>query len=239
MVHAATVSVVVPARNEARRLPATLDALLEAASATPAGVEIVVVDNDSDDGTWDVLAAYVERGVKRVDCPEHGAARARNAGAAATFGEILVFVDADTRVSSLALARVIGHCERGALAGICRLGTFDGGLRARLWWTFWNAVRRLPLRRAKAMPAFMFVTRAAYELYGPFDTGVAIGEEWPILAGVYGDERRRFVFDRSLEAASSSRRMELQRFGYLRNFLKYVWAVLHRSGRVHYTDRLR
>ena len=35
------------------------------------------------------------------------------------------------------------------------------------------------------------------------------------------------------------RRMEMQSFGYTRNFAKYVWAILHFSGRVHYTDRYR
>ena len=128
---------------------------------------------------------------------------------------------------------------RVRVAGICRLGTFDGGSRARLWWTFWNAVRHLPLPRAKAMPAFMFCTREAFDRYGPFDESVAIGEEWPILAGVYAAEPQRFVYDRRVLAWSSSRRMQLVRFGFVANFAKYVWAVLHRRGRVHYTDTVR
>jgi hypothetical protein len=33
--------------------------------------------------------------------------------------------------------------------------------------------------------------------------------------------------------------MELQTFGYLRVFLRYQWAVLHRSGRSGYGDHLR
>ena len=85
----------------------------------------------------------------------------------------------------------------------------------------------------------MFCTRTAFDLFGPFDERVRIGEEWPILAGVYRTRRSQFIYDRTLTALTSSRRMELQECGYLRTFAKYVWAVLHPSGRVAYTDQVR
>ena len=81
-------------------------------------------------------------------------------------------------------------------------------------------MRRLPLPRAKAMPACMFCTREAFDEFGPFDERVAIGEEWPILAGLYRARPRRFVYDRAITALSSGRRMELQRFGYTRTFAR-------------------
>lgn len=89
------------------------------------------------------------------------------------------------------------------------------------------------------MPALMFCTAEVFDELGPFDEDVAIGEEWPILASLYRLRPHRFVYDRSLTGLSSSRRMERQAFGYTRTFLKYVWAILHRSGRVNYTDRIR
>ena len=132
-----------------------------------------------------------------------------------------------------------GVDEQGYEAGITRLGALDGGRRARCWWAFWNAVRRLPLPRAKAMPACMFCTREAFDEFGPFDERVAIGEEWPILAGLYRARPRRFVYDHAITALSSGRRMELQRFGYTRTFARYVWAVLSFRGRVDYPDHVR
>jgi hypothetical protein len=33
--------------------------------------------------------------------------------------------------------------------------------------------------------------------------------------------------------------MELQPFGYLRTFLRYLWAVAHISGRLDYRDHCR
>ena len=52
-------SLIVPAHDEAARLPATLQALHAAASATvgPDGYEIVVVDDASSDGTGEVASA--------------------------------------------------------------------------------------------------------------------------------------------------------------------------------------
>jgi len=74
---------------------------------------------------------------------------------------------------------------------------------------------------------------------GPFDERVVISEEWPILAGLYRRRPRRLVYERTLVARTSSRRMELRRFGYLRTFCKYVWAILMPAGRRVYSDHVR
>jgi glycosyltransferase involved in cell wall biosynthesis len=241
------VTVVVPARNEEALIGSTLESILrsradfEATSGPEDAVEILVVDNASTDRTPEVLHRYAESaGVRRLDCSPRGAAHARNLGARAARGDILIFLDADTHLPPEAIRRVFDHCRLGLFeAGFTRLGALDGGLSARAWWAFWNAVRRLPLARAKAMPACMFCTRAAFEEFGPFDERVAIGEEWPILAGLYRSRPRRLIYDRSLVALSSGRRMELQRFGYVRTLAKYGWAIVSFRGRVHYHDGIR
>ncbi|MGW5229601.1 glycosyltransferase [Nocardia niigatensis] len=233
-----TLSVIVPARNEEAALGETLRALLDAAAAVGPehDIDILVVDSASTDGT---AALARSLGVRVVESALPGAARARNLGARHAHGELLVFVDADTHVPADALARVLAHHRNGADGGLTRLAGLDGGLRARLWWLFWDHVRLLPLARAKAMSAFMFCTREAFDAFGPFDEQVQISEEWPVLSGLWRARRTRFVHDRELTVRSSSRRMQLQRFGYTRTFAKYVWAVLHPSGRAHYTDTVR
>ncbi len=67
------------------------------------------------------------------------------------------------------------------------------------------------------MPAFMSCDRAHFEMYGPFDESSVTAEEWPLTGAAYRHHRERFLYDRSLTARTSSRRMELQPFGYLRN----------------------
>ena len=88
------VSVIVPARNEARRLPGLLRAL--AASTPP--FELVVVDDGSTDGT-DELARVAGATVVRSEPPNGwtGKAAACQRGADSARGEVLVFLDADTR----------------------------------------------------------------------------------------------------------------------------------------------
>lgn len=237
-----TVSVIIPARNERRLIGGTLDRILHSARHFHRdAVEVIVVDNASSDGTWELLLSYAASDdVIAVRHDQLGAAQARNRGRRSASGEILVFVDADTWIQPDCLQRIVNHCRiDGIEAGIIRLAGSDGGLRARLWWLFWEHVRRLPIPRAKAMPAVMFCRNHVFDEFGPFDEEVAIGEEWPILAGLYRHRPKRFVYDRSMTAFSSSRRMQAGRFGYLRTLLKYVWAILHKSGRINYSDGIR
>ena len=247
------ISIIIPARNEAAQIRGTIEAALAAVdelrraeTAAPADArgidsEVLVVDNASTDATVAVIADLAERRLVRVlECRRVGAAVARNVGAAHAGGDILVFIDADTRVPPHALIRIRELVEEnGYGAGIFRLAAQRPSLRGACWWVFWNVVRLLPLPRAKALPAFMFCTRRVFVCYGPFDETVAIGEEWPILADLYRFEPRRLVYDRALTARTSGRRMEGQAFGYVRTFVKYVAAVLWPSARVNYTDRIR
>jgi 4,4'-diaponeurosporenoate glycosyltransferase len=88
------VSVVVPARDEALRLPRLL-ACLRAASPRPD--EVVVVDDRSTDATAHLARASGAR-VLRVDAPAGwtGKAWACWRGAQVASGDVLVFLDADT-----------------------------------------------------------------------------------------------------------------------------------------------
>jgi len=96
--------VVVPARDEAGQLLGLLASL-------PAGVEVVVVDDGSRDGTAQVARVGGARVVEAPPLPDgwtSGKAHACHVGAAATTGDVLVFVDADVRLGPDALDRVVG-----------------------------------------------------------------------------------------------------------------------------------
>ncbi len=85
-----TVSIVIPNRNGA----ATLDACLAAACASRAPrFEVLVVDDASDDGSVEIARRHPCRLVRLA---EHGGvSKARNAGARAATGDLLLFIDAD------------------------------------------------------------------------------------------------------------------------------------------------
>jgi glycosyltransferase involved in cell wall biosynthesis len=84
------VSVVVPVRNAREDLSRCLDSLAQQTIAN--SLEIIVVDDGSDDGTPEVAEA---RGARVLRRNRGGAAAARNAGAAAARGEIVLYLDAD------------------------------------------------------------------------------------------------------------------------------------------------
>jgi hypothetical protein len=89
------------------------------------------------------------------------------------------------------------------------------------------------------MPAFMSCDRAHFERYGPFDETAVTAEEWPLTGAAYRYHRERFLYDRRLTARTSSRRMELQPFGYVRTFLKWSLVVLFRWARMAPVEGIR
>ena len=91
----ASVSVVVPARDEEQTLPALLRSVAE---QLPEVHEVVVVDDASRDATAAVARAGGARVVPAGTPPPGwtGKAWACHTGAAATTGDLLLFLDADT-----------------------------------------------------------------------------------------------------------------------------------------------
>ena len=244
------VSFVIPARNEEALIGEVLEAILASVARTSnvsrhelwlpdTGFEVIVADDGSEDATAAIVSRFADEvGVRLVPCFGGTCAAARNAGAAASSGRLLCFVDADTIVPVNATDRIVQlHEDERRCLVLYRLASREPGIRAWLWWRFWGLARHLPLARAKSMPAFMSCSRAHFERYGPFDESCTIAEEWPLTAAAwrYG----RFRYDRSLTARTSSRRMELRPFGYVRTFLKWVLVVLFPWARGSYIDGIR
>ena len=95
------VSVVLPTYNRAADLERALDSVLQQ-TADPREYEVIVVDNNSTDGTAQVLdrlkARYPGR-LRTVVERKQGVSHARNAGIAAALAPILAFFDDDVRVA--------------------------------------------------------------------------------------------------------------------------------------------
>ena len=87
----AVVSIVIPTFNGASRIGNCLDALVQHTAGR--SVEILVVNDGSTDDTADVVRRY--SGVNLITQANAGPAAARNRGALATCGTILLFTDDD------------------------------------------------------------------------------------------------------------------------------------------------
>ena len=96
-------SVIIPARNEAEFLPLLLDSIDRAQEGFGGTIEVVVADNSSTDATPRIAR---ERGCVVTTVEARGAIAAiRNGGAKSARGELLLFVDADSRLHPDTFAR--------------------------------------------------------------------------------------------------------------------------------------
>ncbi|MGC0365270.1 glycosyltransferase involved in cell wall biosynthesis [Rhodococcus sp. 27YEA15] len=115
---ASTLSIVVPVFNEEAYIEPCLDALLAQEDSI---AEIVVVDNNSTDGTAAILQRYADRShkVRIVEEKTAGVVHARNAGFDASTGEFIGRIDADTIVSPGWAASVVDYlCSHREIAGM-------------------------------------------------------------------------------------------------------------------------
>jgi hypothetical protein len=110
-----SIEIIVPARNEAQRLPAGLTALCRKAAQLPLPAGILVVDSASSDGTADVVRDWPEGPVPvrllRSDQPGKG--RAVRLGLLATRAPFVGFCDADMATDLSALDVTIGLLTAG------------------------------------------------------------------------------------------------------------------------------
>jgi chlorobactene glucosyltransferase len=132
-VPAPRVSVIIPARNEARNIARCLTSVM--ASTYPA-LEIVVVDDHSTDDTGDLARAAAAGDPRvRVMVPSplpdgwFGKSWACASGARATSGDLLLFIDADTSLAPdlivrLVNARATRNADLISVGGRQELGTF-------------------------------------------------------------------------------------------------------------------
>lgn len=111
------VTVVVPARNEERFLPACLDSIL--AQGYPA-LQVLVVDGASTDRTAEIVREYAARDsrVELLSNPEQIIPVSLNLALAAARGRWLVRVDAHATVPSDYVSIAVGHLRTGRWAAV-------------------------------------------------------------------------------------------------------------------------
>jgi rSAM/selenodomain-associated transferase 2 len=155
-----SLSVIIPALNEAEHIATTLDSLQPLRRR---GAEIIVVDGGSDDGTMELARG----GADRVLTAARGRARQMNAGAAAASGEILCFLHADSRLPEGADGLMIDGLARSRRSW----GRFDVHIAGR------HPLLRVIARMMNWRSRFtgvatgdqgLFVTRSLFEAAGHF-----------------------------------------------------------------------
>ncbi|MBM3901537.1 MAG: glycosyltransferase [Verrucomicrobia bacterium] len=214
------VSVVIPAFNEERLLPATLGAIREASRGFGDRGwthEWIVCDNNSTDRTAEIAAAA---GARVVFEPVNQIGRARNAGARAATGEWILFIDADSRPTRELFADAVATASRPGVIAIGSTIRLDGGgLSAAVAAEGWNLVSRLARLLAGS---FIMVERQAFETVGGFSLEFYAGEELDLVRRLKAqgkqDHRRIVILHRNpLETSARKVRLygPMETFGFL------------------------
>lgn len=182
---APSISVVVPAHDEALRLPATLASL--AAVRYPGDHEFVIVDDRSTDGTSEVIDAFAARDPRfrrvSVTAPDRRYAPKVNAvmhGLRAARGELIATTDADCRVPESWLSALAAEFSPavGMVSGYVEIDLEDD---ERLpWWRLIEAADWFSLMltsRSLLRFGFTFASSANNQAYrrGAFDAASGFG----------------------------------------------------------------
>jgi glycosyltransferase involved in cell wall biosynthesis len=189
------VSVVIPAYNEGNRIDMCLTALL-AQDYSDAGVEIIVVNNQSSDDTAVRAESYP---VTVIHESGMGPACARNAGIHAARGDIIAFVDADCVPSDSWLRELLAGIEDPDIG--CFVGEILPLRPARMLAQYIHDRRLIcQMRSLMQVPPVAATGNIAYrktvfETLGLFDTDFMTGEDNDLFWRLVKSDRFRIRYN--------------------------------------------
>ena len=216
-------SVLIPARNEEQYLPGCLESIEAAAIPFPGQVEIVVALNRCTDRTEEIA---LKHGAKVVQDDSRNLARIRNAAARAATGEVIVTIDADSRMTGNMLVEINRLLRTGRYIG--------GGVTIRPErWSLGIALTVLLLavmlfwRRVSG--GLYWCLRKDFEAIGGFNENLASLEDLDFAKRLkaYGkSKRKRFTTIRNAHIVTSCRKFDVFGDWYLLTHPRVVRRLL-------------
>lgn len=142
-------SLVIPTYNEGKNVQKIVYLLSQRLDEIiPGAYELIVVDDNSPDGTWEIAAGMLPeypqlKVMRRVD--ERGLSTAVIRGWQAARGEVLGVIDADLQHPPEVLAKLWAEIKRGADLAVASRHVEEGGV------SDWSVVRRFLSRGAQTL----------------------------------------------------------------------------------------
>ncbi len=222
-----TISLIIPAYNEEDYLPACLDAVMQNLAGKVK--EIIVVDNNSTDGTKQIVERYPA--VTYVFEPRKGITRARQRGFRAATGDIIAYIDADTQPPAGWIEQIWEQfAAQKNLA--CLSGPYSfydlSGIRNAISTAWFVAARPMYKITGYLMVGGNFaISREVLEKMGGFDSSIEFyGED--VDVGKRAKQHGKVLFSPRFVMPTSGRRMKKQGFAkmagiYFTNYLSIVF----------------
>jgi glycosyltransferase involved in cell wall biosynthesis len=166
------VSVVIPTRNEEKNILRCLKSLKKQKNSGT--IEIILVDNHSEDSTLSLAGPYVSRTI--VAGPERS--RQRNIGAKHASGKWLLFLDADMQARSNLLGECLSLAQETISAPIIVVDEFSKG------YNFLGRALALERNCYRGTPSLLLAARFFYRSHflalGGYDETLVAGEDWDL-----------------------------------------------------------
>lgn len=215
-------SIVIPTKNEEKYLPKLLETIKK---QTFSDYEIIVADNISKDRTKEIAKEY---GCKVVRGGLPG--KARNLGAKASKGNIVLFLDADTELKNKDfLEKAIDEFERRRLDAAAPLMILQGKKFDRLYFDFWNKLTKLFQYSLTPFAGgwCIFVKKELHKKINGFDERITLGEDSDYIQRLVKHRpfRVKFRVLKSVKINVSARRLEKE--GHLKVAIQGVGTGLH------------
>ncbi|MCL2008963.1 MAG: glycosyltransferase [Synergistaceae bacterium] len=237
-----TISIITVCLNAADVLERTLGSVLD--QGYP-GLEYIVVDGGSTDGTPEIIGKYKTRLARVISEPDKGIYDAFNKGVALATGDVVGILNANDLYAPWTLASVAeaayAHPEIGVFYG--RMAVIDAALRK---WTIYSPGNHdlLPDNMSIPHPA-AFVRRNLYERHGLFDDSYSIAGDWDLMLRLYTAGERFRLIDKVLAAfddagvsstparrlAAENRRVYFRHLGFISALRKTIKMELRYCGR--------
>lgn len=201
-------SIIIPAYNEEKYLPATLESLEKSMSSIELSGEIIVVDNNSTDKSAEIAKSY---GASVVFEEHRQISRARNKGAQAAKGKYLIFLDADTIMPKNLLERSLDNLINNNYCGGGVTLNFDVPQDKFItaFMHFWNYVS---VKRSLAAGSYVYVLRQCYDAVGGFNENLYASEEiwFSKKCKKWGKRnKKKFKVIDDIKIITSGRKMEM------------------------------
>ena len=221
-------TIIIPCKNEVALIGKLLDSL-ERQTYDLSDVKIYIADDNSIDGTFDVIQSYISKGKLNIEIIKGGyPGKARNNGAFMSKSEYLLFLDADIQLlEDDFIDSAVNKADQNNLDCI---GTFvksiDPNWKDKVIWKGLTGTMYLyPLIKPFSSGMCIFIRRAKFMALGGFNECVKLGEDVELTSKI---SKKKFgIVNRHV--LTTSRRFE--KMGYAKTMTLYAKTFFSKSFR--------